>query len=496
MGLEERLRRMRGAPLASASSAGAPETSLRERLAHLRPGAALREPLPWNDAVWASPRPPLSLAAGLDVALGGRWVAPGVLLVERRVSLAQGHGSVALGAGLRALGDLSRRILGQVGDPSGWCLLDTETSGLAGGTGTWVFACGLGRAEGEALVLRQYLLARLDAESAFLAALTQALTGCELLVSYNGKSFDLPLLATRLRLAGLRTEFDRLAHLDLLHPIRRAFAPVWADCCLGTAEVRLLGLRRQGDLLGSEAPRAWLDWLRLGQTAGLAGVLGHNRLDLLSMAALPAPLNATLTDPARTGADPLAVAGWHRDRGDPERAREILEVNRQGLTPAGLLELARNRSRAGDWDGARALWEPLAEAGHLQAIGALARLWEHRLGAPERALAWASRLPAGEDRERRCRRIAARLARLDGAMPRRPGRPSPAALQQGPEELPGIGLRTGGDVFRGPDGDDQAAPVAALGAQVDDPVGGLDHVQVVLDDHEGVALVAQAVQDV
>jgi hypothetical protein len=337
------------------------------------------------------------------------------LRVERCIPLAQAHGVVPLGVGLAALGGLVQRALGQVRDPAGWCLLDTETSGLAGGTGTWVFACGLGRPEGEALILRQFLLARLDAESAFLAALTQALDGCDLLVSYNGKSFDLPLLATRFRLAGLHPGLDRLLHLDLLHPIRRAFSTVWADCRLGTAEARLLGLVRRGDLPGSEAPRAWLDWLRLGRAAGLAGVLRHNRRDLLSLATLPAPLALTLSDPARTGADPVAVAGWHRDRGDPMRAWEILEANRLALTPVGLLELARHRSRAGDWDGGRALWEPLAEAGHPQAVAALARLWEHRLGEPARALALARRLPAGEERERRCRRLEERLARLPEA---------------------------------------------------------------------------------
>jgi hypothetical protein len=348
-------------------------------------------------------------------ALDGIWVAPGVLLVEHRIPLCQTQGAVSLGAGLAALTDLAQRVLGQAGDTSGWCLLDTETSGLAGGTGTWVFACGLGRPEGEALVLRQYLLTRLDAEGAFLAALMQALDGCDLLVSYNGKSFDLPLLATRFRLAGLHPGLDGLAHLDLLHPIRRAFSTVWPDCRLGTAEGRLLGLRRQGDLPGSEAPRAWLDWLRRGQTAGLVGVLDHNRLDLLSLATLPAPLNDALTDPADTGADPQAVAGWHRDRGDPERARAILEANRPALTPAGLLELARYRCRARDWSGAQVLWEPLAEAGHPQAIGALARLWEHRLGDPARALVYALRLPPGEDRDRRCRRITERFARRSDA---------------------------------------------------------------------------------
>jgi hypothetical protein len=409
MRLGDRLRLLRGEALATtmasppalASASPDPGLALADRLARLRPGSALRR----------SPGPDNGVAAdALPQTLGGFWAAPGVLLVERRVPLSQAHGSVGLGAGLEALGDLADRVLGLTGAPSGWCLLDTETSGLAGGTGTWVFACGLGRPEGDVLVLRQYLLARLDAEPAFLAALSDALAGSRLLVSYNGKSFDLPLLATRFRLCGLRPELGHLPHLDLLHPIRRAFASVWPDCRLSTVEASLLGLRRQGDLPGAEAPRAWLDWLRRGESDGLIGVLGHNRLDLLSLAALAKPLLLTLNDPAATGADPLTVSRWHRDRGDPTRAWGILEACVTTLTPSGQVELARYRTRVGDWDGAGALLEPLAEAGLPEALTALAKLCEHRLGDPVRALALARSLPEGPERERRCRRLGKRLA--------------------------------------------------------------------------------------
>jgi hypothetical protein len=243
-------------------------------------------------------------------------------------------------------------------------------------------------------------------------------------------------------LAGVSTRLAGIAHLDLLHPIRRAFAPVWPDCRLATAEARLLGLVRRGDLPGALAPAAWLDWLRRGRTQALAEVLAHNRQDILSLAALAAPLALSLRDPARTGADPTAVAAWHQDRGDAGLALAVLEANCGALPAAGRLRLARLRARAGDLAGAQALWAPLAEGGEAEAIEALAKLYEHRLGDPARALDLARRLPPGHGREHRCQRLLGRLDQIGrgadtrgsglmAAMGRRP---------EGPQEEAGAGL--------------------------------------------------------
>ena len=193
MGFEERLRRVRGevaAPPAMPESAG---PSLEERLARLQ---AVRRPAQGSTQPQAAADP-----QALAQALGGEVLAHGLVRVEHRIPLSQSHGRIALGDGLAALPGLLPEGAGDgVRDPAGWRLLDTETSGLAGGTGTWVFACGIGRIDGAVLVLEQFVLARLDAEAPFLAAITAALSGASLLVTYNGKSFDLPLLATRLGL--------------------------------------------------------------------------------------------------------------------------------------------------------------------------------------------------------------------------------------------------------------------------------------------------------
>jgi hypothetical protein len=329
-----------------------------------------------------------------------------VLLLERRRSLRRRHGRYQA---IDCVATLPVLCPTAPSDPAAWAFIDTETSGLAGGTGTWVFTCGIGRIDGDDLVLRQWLLTRLDAEPAMLASLTDGLVGVELLVSYNGKSFDLPLLLTRFRLAGLHSQLDGLAQLDLLHPVRRAFAARWPDCRLATVERRLLGLRRDGDLPGAEAPSAWLDWLRLGDGGRLGAVLRHNRLDLIALVALVPALVRVERDPIAQDAD-LGALARHRLRcGDAEGALELLCAAGSLLTPRERLMLAALYRRAGDWDQARALWEALASDGDPAALEALAKFHEHHSGDLSRALVLVAQLPPGQARERRSLRLQRKL---------------------------------------------------------------------------------------
>ncbi|WP_295622418.1 ribonuclease H-like domain-containing protein, partial [uncultured Lamprocystis sp.] len=293
---------------------------------------------------------------------------------------------------------------------TGWLCLDTETSGLAGGTGTWAFLTGLLRADGREWLLRQYLLTRLDAEPVYLDLLAAELTRPAALLTYNGRAFDAPLLATRFRLANRTDPLAGLPHLDLLGPTRRAFARRWPDCRLVTAESRLLGFQRSGDLPGAAAPAAWLGWLRRGETAPLAAVLRHNRDDLLSLAGLLPALAGVYRDPAAHGADCRTVAAaWQRR--DPARALRILAANRQDLDAAGLHDLARLYRRGGDWVQASGIWEALAARGDATARAALARYCEHHRGDLTRALALAESLPPGPERERRQARLRVKLGR-------------------------------------------------------------------------------------
>src|SRR5262249_57224124 len=126
--------------------------------------------------------------------------------------------------------------------------LDTETTGLAGGTGTLAFLVGLGRIDGEVLRLRQFFLTGFRGEAALLQAAAAWSAGRQYLVTFNGKSFDAPLLTTRYRLARLPDPFADLHHVDLFHPTRRAVSRQWPDWRPQTPEKRLLGVQPGPDL--------------------------------------------------------------------------------------------------------------------------------------------------------------------------------------------------------------------------------------------------------
>jgi uncharacterized protein YprB with RNaseH-like and TPR domain len=197
---------------------------------------------------------------------------------------------------------------------------DTETTGLAGGTGTRAFMIGAadwvdtetscpagaasaatqlasteGRVAAEAapttrasplLRVRQLYLTQLRGEAAMLEAFAHWLRADTVLVSYNGRCYDAPLLEARYRLARQRSPLSGLRHLDLLFPTRRRYKGRWENCRLATIERHVLGIVREDDLPGSEAPRAWLDWLRGGDANDLRRVLAHNDQDVRSLVRL------------------------------------------------------------------------------------------------------------------------------------------------------------------------------------------------------------------
>ena len=201
--------------------------------------------------------------------------------------------------------------------------LDTETSGLSGGAGVYVYMVGLGWFEGDEFVSWQGFLREPGEEPAMLAAVAERLRRAPGMVSFFGKSFDRHRLEDKMRIAGVPAPFDGLAHLDLYHPFRRLTQGTLADGRLQTMERELLGFRRVDDLPGSLAPAAWFDFLA-GRAHRLEGVFEHNHHDVLSLAALAAYLGRAAEEVRPDGA-PLAGDGAQRAVALAETARDEAE---------------------------------------------------------------------------------------------------------------------------------------------------------------------------
>lgn len=275
--------------------------ALRERLQQLRsvPAAAA---VPTLDAEWSERLARLRLLAreragqgvrapGASPPLPGVEHTPALRTLEVRVS--------ALRTRLSGL-DLPS-TLAPPWDPDRQVALerlrffDTETTGLCGGCGLKVYLLGVLRWQDDTWVLRQYLMTRPIGEAALVAAWQAECSPDAVLVSYNGKRFDVPALRTLEILHG-RPATSPAAHWDLLYPVRRAFKGHWPDCRLTTAERMLAGIERHHDLPGSEAPKAWRQFLACGDTTQLIRVMQHNRSDLEALLRI---LRALLAD-ART----------------------------------------------------------------------------------------------------------------------------------------------------------------------------------------------------
>jgi uncharacterized protein YprB with RNaseH-like and TPR domain len=224
-------------------------------------------------------------AEALAASLGGTVVAPDLVELSRSLALPCRHGDATIGSS-ESLTAAARSVGRLDAAPESLLFLDTETTGLAGGTGTVAFVVGLGWIEEGALRLVQWLIASFAAERALIERVRARFARAGALVSFNGKSFDVPLLKARARLGGAELRLEGIAHLDLLHATRRLLRTGWPDCRLRTAEAEALRLERVNDLPGAEAPGAWRRWLERGDGSLLERVLDHNRADLLSLAAL------------------------------------------------------------------------------------------------------------------------------------------------------------------------------------------------------------------
>lgn len=266
---------------------------------------------------------------------------------------------------------------------------DTETSGLAGGTGTYAFMVGAGRFEGEEFILAQFFLRDPSEEPAMLEALAEFMTPCEVLVSYNGKSFDAPLLQTRYRLHDMPIPFNKYAHLDLLHLARRLWRDRLASRTLQSIEKNILGVGRTSEEVpGYEIPYLYFDYLRDRNATPMKGVFYHNEIDILSLATLLNHAGIMLSDPfgnnIQDSLDVIAIAKLFEDLHHWDKASRLYEHGLSGELPEedfsrAVKRLSILQRRRGDIEEAVKWWEQAAGEGQIYAYVELAKHYEHRI---------------------------------------------------------------------------------------------------------------------
>jgi uncharacterized protein YprB with RNaseH-like and TPR domain len=379
--------------------------------------------------------------------LGGEWSDAGgrrFLVIDRVYRPGHRHGHVSIADSLPPSSGVWPRLSLLAGaDCAPRALfVDLETTGLAGGAGTYAFLIGCAWYDGALFRTRQFLLSNFTAERALLEAVGDLARSAGTVVTYNGKSFDLPLIETRFLLHRMRTPFADLPHVDMLHPARRLWRePMDATsendhaadggCRLSRLEQSLCGHEREGDVPGFEIPARYFRFVRSGDPRPLEAVLEHNRLDLISLALVTARAAQLLDDGPRAATTArealglgrlyeqaemftLAATAFARAAGLEDDVRADHLTRAEGLRAYAVL--ARRQRRHGD---AAAAWQRLVDLHrcppHLlrEAMEALAVHHEHRLRDPRAAHTLAQQSLHLQSTPGRRHALHHRLARLN-----------------------------------------------------------------------------------
>ena len=302
--------------------------------------------------------------------------------------------------------EMNRSVYAQAGndrrlesfDPRKALYIDTETTGLTGGTGTVAFLIGAGFYTDAGFTVKQYFMRDFHEEKAMLKSFLELLSRFESLVTYNGKCFDIPLITSRLILHRLKDEITAYPHFDLLFTVRRLYKRRLTDCSLGNVENQILAFRRENDVPGFMIPDIYFRYLHSGNGEDLAGVFRHNFLDILSLSAL------TLHT-AEVYRDPCSVLSTEQDWFSLGIAFERMNLNSQAArcfkkvleyeSSAAIhfetrLRLGMIYKRNRQWDLAIQEWQKMIQTGvfSVQPYEELAKYYEHRSRDYMAAIRW------------------------------------------------------------------------------------------------------------
>jgi uncharacterized protein YprB with RNaseH-like and TPR domain len=277
--------------------------------------------------------------------------------------------------------------------------LDTETTGLAGGTGTFAFMIGLGFFEGDGFLVHQFFMRDYSEERASLSLLKGLLESFQFLITFNGRLYDIPLLETRFILSRLPSKIKEMPNFDLLYPSRRIWKGAYDNCRLITLESQLLGMERGDDVPSEWIPYLYFDYLQTGDASKIHRVFYHNQMDILSMVALAGRIHLTYHDPQaarpRKGIEHFALGRLFWEHRYPEKAISCFEIALkrcdENLSWEVMRWLSMALKKTGQGEKARSLWEEMVTWPYQKDTFPyieLAKYHEHRLKDFDRAVAY------------------------------------------------------------------------------------------------------------
>jgi len=266
---------------------------------------------------------------------------------------------------------------------------DTETTGLAGGSGTYIFLAGFGYFENTKFIIKQFFLRDFPDELATLHAIHELMRKFDGIVSFNGKSFDLPLLQTRFTYHRIKSNFDELPHLDLLHAARRVWKHRLKDCSLGNLEYEIINVRRDNDIPSYLIPHLYFEYLRTKDLQPLKKVFYHNEIDILSLVTLTIMLNQIHEQPTEkleNHIDLRTLAKHYENTKQWQRNIPIYksliqsELNQEAKTDLQF-RLGCCYKSLDQWENAVATWEQALTEGkfRIETYEELAKFYEHRV---------------------------------------------------------------------------------------------------------------------
>jgi uncharacterized protein len=336
------------------------------------------------------------------------------------------HGRVDIGALIELPADHFHAVSegeAKPSPPDQWAFLDTETTGLAGGSGTCAFLIGVGRITKDGFRLRQFFLRDFGEEPSVLEALSDELASASTLVTYNGRAFDVPLLETRYRMNRAKPPFASLDHVDLLYGARRLWRLRLDNCKLQQLEREIIGFERHGDIPGEQIPTAYFDFLRGRGAAWLAQVFEHNALDVVTLACVAAVVPQRFHAPTSMSIDhPEEMVSMGRWLHQSSRVDEALALFREAaarglrdeLMFRTLWDVSIIERRQKRWEAAVAIWSELASVSNPHQAASLIELskhYEHREKNYAIALEWVVQALAIDNLDE-IRKRHARLQRL------------------------------------------------------------------------------------